>query len=139
VIATGPRSEIGRIGQSLNELEAEPPRLQAQIRRLVRLAAAAGGAVSLLAIVYTACSAAGGLVLMLVATICHPALRNGHVTHHTSRSIDGHLSPQFPRHQLTVPHEIRGRSISRHQTFHVSAFRVVSLRQIKAHGLHARP
>jgi Ca2+-transporting ATPase len=51
VIATGPRSEIGRIGQSLNELEAEPPRLQAQTRRLVRLAAAAGGAVSLLAIV----------------------------------------------------------------------------------------
>lgn len=51
VIATGPRSEIGRIGQSLHELEAEPPRLQAQTRRLVRLAAVAGGLVSLLAIV----------------------------------------------------------------------------------------
>lgn len=51
VIATGPRSEIGRIGQSLHELEAEPPRLQAQTRRLVRLAAVAGCLVSLLAIV----------------------------------------------------------------------------------------
>ncbi|WP_442583854.1 cation-translocating P-type ATPase [Mesorhizobium sp. ASY16-5R] len=51
VIATGPRSEIGRIGQSLHELKAEPPRLQAQTRRLVRLAAVAGGLVSLLAIV----------------------------------------------------------------------------------------
>jgi Ca2+-transporting ATPase len=51
VIATGPRSEIGRIGQSLHELEAEPPRLQAQTHRLVRLAAVAGGIVSLLAIV----------------------------------------------------------------------------------------
>lgn len=51
VTATGPRSEIGRIGQALRQLEAEPPRLQAQTRRLVRLAAFAGGVVSILAVV----------------------------------------------------------------------------------------
>ena len=34
--ATGARSEIGKIGQSLSRLETEPPRLQAQTRRLVR-------------------------------------------------------------------------------------------------------
>ena len=48
--ATGPRSEIGKIGQSLNSLEIEPPRLQAQTRRLVRLFAIIGGCVSLLAV-----------------------------------------------------------------------------------------
>jgi Ca2+-transporting ATPase len=50
VTATGSRSEIGRIGQSLRQLEAEPPRLQAQIRRLVRLAALGGGIVTVLAV-----------------------------------------------------------------------------------------
>ncbi len=50
VTATGVRSEIGRIGQSLNALETEPPRLQAQTRRLVRLFAIAGGTVSVLAV-----------------------------------------------------------------------------------------
>lgn len=51
VVATGPRSEIGRIGQSLYQLETEPPRLRAQTRRLVRLSAVAGGIVSALAVV----------------------------------------------------------------------------------------
>jgi len=51
VIATGARSEIGKIGQSLSTLETEPPRLQAQTRRLVSIFALAGGAVSLLAVV----------------------------------------------------------------------------------------
>jgi Ca2+-transporting ATPase len=51
VVATGPRSEIGKIGQSLQPLEAEPPRLQAQTARLVRLAALGGGAVSIVAVV----------------------------------------------------------------------------------------
>ena len=51
VIATGARSEIGRIGQSLGALEAEPPRLQAQTRRAVRMFATIGGAVSILAVV----------------------------------------------------------------------------------------
>ncbi len=50
VSATGVRSEIGKIGQSLNLLESEPPRLQAQIRRLVRVFAMVGGPVCLLVI-----------------------------------------------------------------------------------------
>jgi Ca2+-transporting ATPase len=51
VIATGHRSEIGRIGQSLAAVEVEPPRLQVQTRKLVRLFAVGGGAVSILAVV----------------------------------------------------------------------------------------
>ena len=51
VTATGPRSEIGRIGQSLSALEAEPPRLRAQMRRLVKLCAIFGAIVSVLAVV----------------------------------------------------------------------------------------
>jgi Ca2+-transporting ATPase len=51
VIATGARSEIGKIGQSLSTLETEPPRLQAQTRRLVWIFALVGGAVSVLAVV----------------------------------------------------------------------------------------
>ena len=50
VIATGSRSEIGKIGQSLTTLETEPPRLQAQTRQLVRVFAVIGGAVSVLAV-----------------------------------------------------------------------------------------
>jgi P-type Ca2+ transporter type 2C len=50
VIATGSRSEIGRLGQSLGALEREPPRLQQQTRRVVWVFAVAGGAVSVLAI-----------------------------------------------------------------------------------------
>lgn len=51
VSAIGARSEIGRIGQSLTALETEPPRLQAQMRRLVRMFAIVGGAVSALAVI----------------------------------------------------------------------------------------
>jgi len=47
VTATGARSEIGKIGKSLGGLETEAPRLQRQTRRLVMVAAAFGGAVSL--------------------------------------------------------------------------------------------
>ena len=50
VIAIGPLSEIGKIGQTLSTLETEPPRLQAQTRRLVRMFAVGGGAVSILAV-----------------------------------------------------------------------------------------
>jgi P-type Ca2+ transporter type 2C len=50
VIATGALSEIGKIGQSLSTLETEPPRLQAQTRRLVGVFAVVGGAVSILAV-----------------------------------------------------------------------------------------
>jgi Ca2+-transporting ATPase len=50
VIAIGARSEIGKIGQSLRTVEAEQPRLQRQTRRLVRIFAMIGGAVSVLAV-----------------------------------------------------------------------------------------
>ena len=50
VTAIGARSEIGKIGQSLVALDTEPPRLQAQTRRLVRLFAVVGAAVSILAV-----------------------------------------------------------------------------------------
>jgi len=50
VVAIGSRSEIGKIGQSLSTLETEPPRLRAQTRRIVRLFAMVGGAVSILAV-----------------------------------------------------------------------------------------
>jgi Ca2+-transporting ATPase len=50
VTAIGLRSEIGKIGQSLVALETEPPRLQAQTRRVVRLFAVLGGGVSVLAV-----------------------------------------------------------------------------------------
>ena len=43
-------SEIGRIGQALSTQETEPPRLQAQVSRLVRRFAIFGGAVSILAV-----------------------------------------------------------------------------------------
>ena len=47
VIATGPRSQIGRIGQSLGELTTEPPRLKREMGRLVRIFAIGGGIISL--------------------------------------------------------------------------------------------
>jgi Ca2+-transporting ATPase len=50
VTATGPRSEIGKVGQSLSTLETEPPRLQILAQRLVRLLAVIGGAISMLAV-----------------------------------------------------------------------------------------
>ncbi|HWT98901.1 MAG TPA: cation-translocating P-type ATPase [Terriglobales bacterium] len=50
VTATGAASEIGKIGQSLHELQTEPPRLRLQTNRMVRLFGIFGGAVSLLAV-----------------------------------------------------------------------------------------
>ncbi len=51
VLATGPRSEIGKIGQSLGGLETAAPHLQAQTRRLVSIFALVGAAISLLVVV----------------------------------------------------------------------------------------
>lgn len=51
VVATGPRSEIGKIGQSLADLKPESPRLQKQLRGVVRLFAAIGISVSVLAVI----------------------------------------------------------------------------------------
>ena len=42
VRATGPKSEIGRIGQTLGEIETTPPHLTRQTARLVRVAAMGG-------------------------------------------------------------------------------------------------
>lgn len=48
VIATGPRSEVGKLGLSLRDIEPEVPRLQAQTRRLVLGFAIIGGLLSAL-------------------------------------------------------------------------------------------
>jgi Ca2+-transporting ATPase len=37
VRATGPRSEIGQIGQALSAIESEPPRLTQETRKLVQI------------------------------------------------------------------------------------------------------
>jgi P-type Ca2+ transporter type 2C len=50
VTATGPRSEIGKIGQSLQALPTEPPRLQQQTARLVGFCGVGGAAISFAAI-----------------------------------------------------------------------------------------
>lgn len=49
VLATGPQSQIGHIGQTLRAMETETPRLQAQVRRAVRVFAIVGATVSIIA------------------------------------------------------------------------------------------
>ena len=66
VLATGPRSEIGKIGQSLHALKTEPPRLQVQTARLVRMAALGGAAVSVAAVVLYGTLRGGWLDAVLV-------------------------------------------------------------------------
>ena len=51
ITATGPRTELGRIGTSLASLETETPHLQRQIRQLVLILAISGGLVSLAVVV----------------------------------------------------------------------------------------
>jgi P-type Ca2+ transporter type 2C len=54
VTATGPRTEIGKIGKSLQSIEAEQPPLQHQIRRFVRFFAVLAVVTSILvAVLYT--------------------------------------------------------------------------------------
>ena len=50
VLATGPRSEIGRIGQSLATLDIEAPRLRRETTRIVTWCGIGGGAVALLVV-----------------------------------------------------------------------------------------
>ncbi len=50
VMATGPLSEIGRIGQSLATLDVEAPRLRRETTRIVTWCATGGGAVALLVV-----------------------------------------------------------------------------------------
>jgi len=65
VIATGPRSEIGKIGQSLSILEREPPRLQVETRRVVQVFAFVGAVVCVLAIVLYGLSRGDWLLAVL--------------------------------------------------------------------------
>jgi P-type Ca2+ transporter type 2C len=65
VIATGVRSEIGRIGQSLSTLQTEPPQLQLQIHRLVRVFTMFAGAISLLVVLLYGISQGSWLQAML--------------------------------------------------------------------------
>lgn len=65
VAATGPRSEIGKIGQSLAVLDVEAPRLTIQTRRLVRWFAGLGLGVSLLATLLYGLLRGGWLEAML--------------------------------------------------------------------------
>ena len=50
VLATGPRSEIGRIGQSLATLDTEAPRLRRETTRIVMWRGIGGGTVALLVV-----------------------------------------------------------------------------------------
>ena len=50
VLATGPRSEIGKIGQSLATLDIEAPRLRTETTRIVTWCAIGGGVVALLVV-----------------------------------------------------------------------------------------
>ncbi len=50
VVATGPRSEIGRIGQSLATLDTEAPGLRRETSRIVKWCAVGGGSVALLVV-----------------------------------------------------------------------------------------
>ncbi len=51
VLATGKRSEIGKIGHQLSKIESDAPRLQQETRRLVGWMALLGGTASLLCVV----------------------------------------------------------------------------------------
>jgi Ca2+-transporting ATPase len=50
VLATGPRSEIGKIGQALVTIETEPPVLRRQTQRLVQILAVVGLLISAIAV-----------------------------------------------------------------------------------------
>jgi P-type Ca2+ transporter type 2C len=50
VLATGPRSEIGKIGQALGTIETEPPVLRRQTQRLVQILAVVGLLISAIAV-----------------------------------------------------------------------------------------
>lgn len=65
VTATGPASEIGRIGTSLEHLETETPHLQRQMRKLVVVFAAVGATISLAVVVLYGLSRGGWLDAVL--------------------------------------------------------------------------
>ena len=51
VVATGPRAQLGRIGESLREVEREPTPLQREVARLVRTMAIVGLSLSVLVVI----------------------------------------------------------------------------------------
>ena len=60
VIATGPQSELGRIGKALHSVEPEPTLLQKETGRLVRVFAAVGLAACVVVVVAYALTRGGG-------------------------------------------------------------------------------
>ncbi len=66
VTATGARSEIGKIGVTLHALDFEPPRMQVEMRRVVRIFAIVGGAASIAAILLYGFLRGGWLDALLV-------------------------------------------------------------------------
>jgi P-type Ca2+ transporter type 2C len=65
VSATGPNSEIGKIGTSLAKIEAEPPRLKAETARIVQLFAIAAAIVCSLAVILQLMTGHGWLQALL--------------------------------------------------------------------------
>ena len=65
VVATGPRSEIGRIGQALVTLDTEAPRLHRETTRIVTWCAVGGAAVALLVVLLTGLSGVGWIKAVL--------------------------------------------------------------------------
>lgn len=51
VAATGIRSEIGKLGQQLYDIEVEPPRLQQQIKKIVKVFALFGGVLCIVSVI----------------------------------------------------------------------------------------
>jgi len=60
IVATGPRSELGKIGKALEEVEPERTLLQRETRRLVRIFAVAGLAACVVVVVAFALTRGGG-------------------------------------------------------------------------------
>ena len=65
VTATGPHTEIGKIGTSLATLDSEAPRLRTETARIVRLCGAGGGAVALLVVLLYGLTRGGWLDAVL--------------------------------------------------------------------------
>lgn len=75
VIATGPRSELGKIGKALRHVELETTLLQKETRRLVRLLASLGVAACAVVVVGYALTRGGGQAWKEAALAGHRAGR----------------------------------------------------------------
>ncbi|MBA3056115.1 MAG: cation-translocating P-type ATPase [Sphingomonadales bacterium] len=65
VTATGPDTEIGKIGKSLASLDTEAPRLRKETARIVRYSAAGGGLVALLVVLLYGLTRGGWIEALL--------------------------------------------------------------------------